>query len=142
MEIWAGNATQTERQVKLSISAVDLATDWTYTAPEVNVTLPANMSTELWSGSCPQPTKGFDKAARSGTVVLHAILRSKTGQVISRFSDWPLPYRLYGFPDPELRIEVDGDNVTVSVNKPAKGVWLDTDGDDVLEWSDNNVSFR
>lgn len=141
IEIWACNS-RTETRTTLYISAVDLNSDWRYNMPKKEVVLAENSSTELWSGACPQPqVNRGDKSAPSGTVVVHAKLVAEDGEVLARYSDWPQPYKLLELPDPGLEVKVQDDKAEVIVKRPAKGVWLDLEGDEEgVEWEDNSVS--
>ena len=143
LSIWGCNSKHTESSYTLKISAYDIATDWRLDIPEQEVTLGENRSTELWSGTCPEPPldRAFDKIAPSGTVVIHAILISK-GEVVARYTDWPQPYKLLHLPDPKLKVEVRDGKVTMNVEKPVKGVWLSVDGDDEgIEFGDNSLDL-
>ncbi|ORY21893.1 glycoside hydrolase [Naematelia encephala] len=140
LDIWAATsiASTTTRVV---VSAVDLCSSWTATVYDQQVTLGANRSTELWSGECPAPPleQAHDKTAPSGTVVVHVVLIDQDGQVIARQSNWPEPYKFLDLPDPALKVQVKGDQVHVSAQRPVKCVWLDVQGDDDADivWSDN-----
>jgi beta-mannosidase len=116
----------------LKVSAYDIASGWRKDLDDQKVILGENRSTELWSGSCPEPPleEAYDKVAPSGTVVIHARLVDEDGTVIARFSDWPQPYKLLDLPNPGLTIEQSKGEVKLKVGKPAKGVWLSVQGDD------------
>jgi len=89
------------------------------------VTLTANSATE--PGSCPF------------LVAMNHVLSARlihNGQVIARASAWPEPFKYLALPQPGLKVVSCGkDSVTVSVERPAKGVLLSTDTP--LLWSDN-----
>jgi len=143
LSIWGCNSKHTESSYTLKISAYDIASDWRLDLPEQEVTLGENRSTELWSGTCPEPPfdRAFDKTAPSGTVVIHAILISK-GEVVARYTDWPQPYKLLDLPDPKLKVEVRDGKVTINAEKPVKGVWLSVEGDDEgIEFGDNSLDL-
>ena len=141
VELWASNFGPATKG-KIEVHALDICTGWKGKVQSYDVTLEENRSTEVWKGECPAPPKeeAYDKYAPSGSVVLHAILRTEN-ETVSRISNWPEPYKLLELPDPGLKVKVEGEDVTVSCEKPCKGVWLDVEGDnDGLEWSDNGVS--
>lgn len=55
----------------------------------------------------------------------------------------PEPFKFINFPaDTEVKVNVssDGDSVTLSANRPVKGVVLDADGPDV-KWSDQGIDL-
>lgn len=150
LSIWGCNSRHDgDEQYTLQVSAYCLATGWSTSLPEKTITLGPNRSTELFSGPCPEPPqdKAYDQLAPSGTVVIQArLVETKAkGKVVARFSDWPQPYKLLDLPDPGLRLQRDGDGnrVTVTVTKPAKGVWLSVKGDDDkgVEFSDNSLDL-
>ena len=74
-----------------------------------------------------------------------------SGGVLARYADWPQPFRLLELPDPQLAVSVaideneDVARVSVSVERPAKGVFLTVDETDTgalgrkegVRWSDN-----
>jgi beta-mannosidase len=143
LAIWACNSKHTEVTYTLKVSAYDIATDWRFDLPDKEVSLGENRSTEIYSGSCPEPPpdNAFDKVAPSGTVVIHAILLNQ-GVVVARYSDWPQPYKLLDLPDPKLSMEMREGELRLSVEKPVKGVWLSVEGDDEgVEFEDNSLDL-
>jgi beta-mannosidase len=144
LSIWACNSRHTESTYTLKISAYDIATNWQHSLLDQQVTLGENRSTELWSGACPEPPreKSYDQLAPSGTVVIHATLVASSGEVVARFSDWPQPYKFLEFPDPGLELKVGNDEITISVGKPVKGLWISVQGDDAgVEFGDNSLDL-
>jgi beta-mannosidase len=73
-------------------------------------------------------------------IVVQARLVDGNGGVLARYSNWPEPWKYLIFPDPKLRIEVNGDEVTLTCAKPIKGLVLDVEGEEV-EWSDQAVDL-
>lgn len=144
LAIWATNAHE-ERTFTLLVTAHDIVNGWTTQEPwKREVVLGENRSTELYSGDCPQPPeeKWVDKVAPSGTVVVSAKLVDESGQIVARYCDWPQPYKLLDLPDPGMKVVVSGEEVRLSVEKPAKGVWLSVVGDDEgVEFSDNSLGM-
>jgi beta-mannosidase len=62
--------------------------------------------------------------------------------VIARYTDWPQPYKLLGFHDPKLKVEVRVGKVMLNAEKPVKGVWISVKGDDVgIEFGDNSLDL-
>jgi beta-mannosidase len=143
LSIWACSSHHQDEEYTLKVSAYDIATGWRVDLEDLKVTLGENRSTELWSGSCPEPpTEGaYDKLAPSGTVVVQARL-TRDGKVVARYSDWPQPYKLLDLPNPGLSITSSQSEVRIKVDKPAKGVWLSVEGDDEgVEFGDNSLDL-
>lgn len=61
--------------------------------------------------------------------------------LLARCSNWPEPYKYLSFPDPQLKIDVDGEVVTISCRKPVKGIILDVEGDEDVKWSDQAIDL-
>lgn len=76
-------------------------------------------------------------------IVVQARLLESDGTVLARYSNWPEPWKYLTFPDPKLVLKVDGDRVTLSCEKPIKGVILDLEdrsGEEV-KWSDQAIDM-
>ncbi|KAG9083623.1 hypothetical protein FS749_005886 [Ceratobasidium sp. UAMH 11750] len=152
IDVWATNSTLTSKSVTLRLLCLDLASPWTH-QEEHRVTLLPNQATEVFAAPCPcpphpEPTPGPDDDAdplptTSHSVVVSAVLvDAASGTVLSRYVDWPQPYRSYDPPDPKLNLSVEGEQVTVSVERPAKGVVLSVEGDEEeVKWSDNALDL-
>ncbi|WRT69910.1 uncharacterized protein IL334_006901 [Kwoniella shivajii] len=104
--------------------------------------LPANASTEIWTGKVPGQLVRSNDAQVPKPIVVHARLNlsSESNITVARFSSWPEPYKYLTVPDPGLKVKVQDDNVTLSCEKPLKGLVLDVDGDD-CEWSDQALDL-
>jgi beta-mannosidase len=112
------------------------------------LTLAPNQTTEIMSIPCPHPSRSASEATGQDTRVTssHSVIISarvvdtQTGQVLSRYVDWPQPYRLLEFPDPGLSVDVQGERLTVTVQRPVKGLVLSADGDGPeVRWSNNGL---
>ncbi|CAE7233738.1 unnamed protein product [Rhizoctonia solani] len=147
IEVWGTNSTLLEKRGLVKLSCFDLVSDWNH-VEEHPVTLLPNQATEILAIPCPcpphtQPIPGPDDDAdplptTSHSVIVSAVLLDEAGQVLSRFADWPQPFRSYDMPDPKLQLSVEGDIVRVGVQRPAKAVMLDVEGDDDrVQWIDN-----
>ena len=108
--------------------------------------LKPNQTTEIIVLDCPEPpgsslVSDFQpKRTNTHTVVISArLFDKKNGEILSRASNWPEPYRFINFCDPKLKFKVDGDAVQVTVGKPVKGVFFSVEGDENVKWSDNNL---
>jgi beta-mannosidase len=78
---------------------------------------------------------------RTHTVIVHALLRNpSSAEVIARATNWPEPLKHLDPVDPGLQLTVAGEeDVTISVQKPVKGLVLDVEGDERVKWSDNAI---
>ena len=147
IDVWGQNSTLEPRKARLELSFLDLYSDWTE-SKTLEATLLPNQSTELVSMRVPGPPmpQNVNAVDSSHSVVVGArLLAADSGEVLARYADWPQPFRLIDFPDPKLDVKVEGEKVTVAVEKPAKGVFftVDEEGEGVLgkpeevRWSDN-----
>lgn len=141
--MWATNSAVNVRKVRLILKAFDLRSDWTNEHKEDAELLP-NQTTELLSIPCPSPPPQVsDDPAfpTSYSVVVSArLVDSNSGEILARYADWPQPYRLTDYPDPGLRVSVEGEEISVEVEKPVKGLVFTVDDPRVEEdvkWSDN-----
>ncbi|TRM61591.1 glycoside hydrolase family 2 protein [Schizophyllum amplum] len=144
LEIWGTNSTLEEKKVKLEVTEFDLQSDWTETWQK-DVTLAANASTELYKGPLKgQPTR-TKKSEVPKDIIVSARLLDADGAVLSRYANWPEPFKFIKFPSVEavgldISVADDGTTVSLSVKKPIKGVILDVDGEDV-KWSDQALDL-
>ncbi|CUA67033.1 beta-mannosidase [Rhizoctonia solani] len=152
IEVWGTNSTLFGKRCLVKLTCVDLVSDWNH-VEEHPVTLLPNQATEILAVPCPcpphtQPTPEPDADAdplptTSHSVIVSAVLLDEAGQVLSRYADWPQPFRSYDMPDPELQLIVVGDTVRLTVKRPAKAVVLRVEGEDdqALQWSDNGLDM-
>lgn len=146
IDVWGANATLNSRGVRLELACHDLNSSWKQ-SESYNVILLPNQSTELLSIRCPgpstvgvEPPSGDPIWTSSYSVVVNARLIDSDGKILARFTDWPQPYRYVAVPDPQLSVEVSGEKVTVSVQRPIKGLWFSVEGDGPeVSWSDNSL---
>jgi beta-mannosidase len=144
--------------VKVEITAVDLKSpSWSFSQTIPSFTLLPNQSTEISSIACPCPSLSeieYELPVKtwttSGTVVVCVIIRDlESGEVLSRRSDWPQPYRYLDMKEyarqAELQITVgeDGESVRIESKRPVKGLVLGLEGDedDTVKWSDNGLDI-
>ncbi|KAI0073012.1 glycoside hydrolase [Panus rudis PR-1116 ss-1] len=143
IDIWATNSTLEEHKLTLEVQYLDLQSDWKQNFRQEVHLLP-NQTTELLTATIPEPPRsagGTFSTYTHDVVVAVRLLDISAEEVIARYTDWPQPYRHVDFPDPELDVAVSGDQVTVNVRKPVKGLVLSVaessnDADEV-KWSDN-----
>ncbi|KZT29317.1 glycoside hydrolase family 2 protein [Neolentinus lepideus HHB14362 ss-1] len=143
LEVWGTNSTLGEKRVALEVTAFDLHSDWTESWSK-DVVLAANASTELYKGELPGQPKRTKASEIPKTLIVSARLLDH-GVVISRYSNWPEPFKYIHFPDvKDLGLKIttgaDGESVELSTRKPIKGIVLDVDGDDV-SWSDQAIDL-
>jgi beta-mannosidase len=121
--IWAVNGTLKTLEVTLELNAFSL--DGAKLASESrSVKLEPNQATELgtWKPETNQPV-----------VIAARLLEGST--IYARASLFPEPYKHHLPANPNLEItRVDETHLRLQVNKPAKGVWLDSDD---TQFSDN-----
>lgn len=139
------NGTLSSLSAKLELHFHDLLSNWSHR--EVHkVTLLPNQATELLSTiRCPGPPQdnltppsGDPIWTSTYSVVASARLVDSDGKVLARFADWPQPYRYLTAPDPGLAVKVEGEVITVSVERPVKALFFGVDGAvEEVKWSDN-----
>ena len=130
---------------------MDLESNWQYKETQ-HIDLAPNQTTEVLSMPIPEPPvnpqSAFSqdlqywqpKRTRTYSVVVAArLIDASSGEVLSRSADWPLPYRYYSPPDPGLDIAVSGDSISVSVQRPIKGLIFSVKEEENVEWSDNGI---
>ncbi|KAJ7068225.1 glycoside hydrolase family 2 protein [Mycena amicta] len=140
LEIWGTNSTLSEKNVTLEVNSFDLDSDWRDRWSQ-QVVLQPNSSTELFKGPLPgQPTRTKNSQVPK-SIVVSARLLDANGQVLGRYSNWPEPFKFIKFPaDTRVEVKVDGEQVTLSTNRPVKGIVLDVEGPDV-KWSDQALDL-
>lgn len=159
IELWACNSTLEPKDAVVELVSVDLEKG-EVDRRTFDVTLAPNASTEVWKGTVPgQPTR-TSLAQVPRPIVVGARLLDKeeaanghsnghanghanghsNKNVLARYANWPEPWKYLTFPDPKLSIKVEGENVTVSAEKPIKGLILDVDGEQ-CEWSDQALDL-
>ena len=126
-EVWVVNGTleSVEATVELRLWQLDGAP---MGSERLRATIEPNGTTELGAS-------GFSLA---GAVILEARL-IVDDTIVARDSIWPEPFRYDALPDPLLFVGVDGETVTVSAIRPAKGVLLAA-GEGVA-WGDNFIDL-
>ncbi|ESK97613.1 glycoside hydrolase family 2 protein [Moniliophthora roreri MCA 2997] len=144
LEIWGTNSTLLEKQAVLEVTSFDLYSDWTNKWTK-SVTLSANSSTELHKGTVPGQPIRHKKSEVPRAIIVSARLLDEDASVLSRYSNWPEPFKYINFPSVKevaLSAEVssDGESVVLSSKKPVKGIVLDAEGADVT-WSDQAVDL-
>ncbi|KAF7798913.1 hypothetical protein EIP86_010141 [Pleurotus ostreatoroseus] len=134
LEVWATNSTLEAKEAWLEVTGFDLGD------PEVRdvfvserVELRPNASTELWAGAIPgQPVRTKQSEVPRPLVVSARLLEGEKGPVLARYSNWPEPFKYLTFPAVDqlglqIRVGPDGESVTLSTERPIKGIVLDID---------------
>ncbi|KAL1937730.1 hypothetical protein VTO73DRAFT_12883 [Trametes versicolor] len=144
LAVWGTNSAREPRKATLEVTAFDLHSDWTERFTREAVLAP-NAATELWEGALPGVPVRTSLSEVPRTVVVSARLLDVDGSVLARTSNWPEPYKYIKFPTPAevgLRVAVaaDGASVSLSANRPVKGLVLDVAGADAT-WSDQALDL-
>jgi len=144
LEIWGTNSTLSEKTATLEITSFDLESDWRDKWSK-KVKLLANSSTEVSKGQLPGQPIRTNASEVPKVIVVSARLLDEDGAVLARYSNWPEPFKFIKFPavkDLGLKaiVGLDGESVTLSAEKPIKGIILDVGGDDV-KWSDQAIDL-
>ncbi|KAG6900940.1 hypothetical protein C0993_004377 [Termitomyces sp. T159_Od127] len=144
LEIWGTNSTLIQKKAKLEVTTFDLHSDWR-TTTSVDVVLATNASTELFKGSLPGQPIRIKNSEVPRVLIVSARLIDENGQILSRYSNWPEPFKFIKFPTREelglkITVSADGESVLLSTNKPVKGIVLDVEGHDV-KWSDQAIDL-
>ncbi|GFZ45160.1 Beta-mannosidase B [Saitozyma sp. JCM 24511] len=140
IELWGCNSTVESKKAKVELVSFDLD-EGEVDRRTLDVTLAPNSSTEIWKGAVPGQTVRTSSGQVPKPIVVQARLVDEDGRVLARYSNWPEPWKYLTFPDPKLRVEVNGDEVTLTCAKPIKGLVLDVEEGEEVEWSDQAVDL-
>jgi beta-mannosidase len=126
--MWLVNGTLAAGEVELELRLVTLAGD-KLACEQRRLTLAANATTELGDW----PVELNDEQLLAARLLV-------AGAVVARAAAWPEPLKDLRLHNPELRVEqLDAETLQLSVNRPAKGVWLSAESD--IAWSDNMLDL-
>ncbi|KAF8195946.1 beta-mannosidase [Mycena galopus ATCC 62051] len=141
LEVWGTNSTLEDHKVTLEVTSFDLHADCWRDKWSKEIVLKANSSTEVHKGTLPgQPIRSKNSQIPKA-IIVSAKLINENGEVIARYSNWPEPFKFINFPaDTEVKVAVDGESVSLSTNRPVKGLVLDVEGPDV-QWSDQAIDL-
>ncbi|KAJ6539298.1 glycoside hydrolase family 2 protein [Mycena capillaripes] len=141
LEIWGTNSTLVDKKITIEVTSFDLHSDCWRDNWSKEVVLSANSSTELHKGTLPGQPIRTKNSQTPKTIIVSARLIGDNGQVLARYSNWPEPFKFIHFPaDTEVKVNVDGESITLSTNRPVKGIVLDVEGPDV-KWSDQGIDL-
>ncbi|KAG5646603.1 hypothetical protein DXG03_002907 [Asterophora parasitica] len=147
LEIWGTNSSLTEKKATLEVASFDLDSErrdkWSK-----EVVLAQNASTELFKGQLHGQPIRTKLSEVPKVIVVSARLIDEDGELetnLIAMHHRPEPFKFIRFPpvkDLGLKaiISADGESVTLSTNKPIKGIVLDVEGDDV-KWSDQAIDL-
>jgi len=127
LQVWGSNFTQTAEQLRLEIRGIDVSSGkqtWDHTS---SVKLKENQSTEVLDVLLP---------ARAEQTIFCARL-FKDEKVVARYFDWPQPLKYLDLPKPTIDIDVKEDAICVMTDRPVKGLVLETENDDDVDFLDN-----
>ena len=78
----------------------------------------------------------------SYSVVVATFLHDSSGTLLAQHIDWPQPLKFIEPRDPEIDIALSGDQLTINVKYPVKGLVLSIPGgEDDIAWSDNGFDI-
>ncbi|KAK8844526.1 hypothetical protein IAR55_006372 [Kwoniella newhampshirensis] len=141
IQLWGCNSTLKDIDVIVQLETFNLA-NGKGEKQSLNAKLASNASTEIWAGQVPGQSIRTNDAQTPEPIVVQARLYDPANldTVVSRYSNWPEPWKYLTFPNPNLKVKVNGDQVELSCDKPIKGIVLDVEGDE-CEWSDQAVDL-
>ncbi|KAJ7498968.1 glycoside hydrolase family 2 protein [Mycena latifolia] len=143
LEIWGTNSTLSDKKATLEVTSFDLHSDCWRDKWSQEVVLKANSSTELHKGTLPGQPVRTKNSQPTKTIIVSARLLGDNDEVLARYSNWPEPFKFINFPpDTEVKAVVssNGQSVTLSTNRPVKGIIIDAAGPDV-KWSDQAIDL-
>ncbi|CAK5275576.1 unnamed protein product [Mycena citricolor] len=141
IEIWGTNSTLAEKKAVLEVTCFDLDSDGWRDQWKKEVLLQPNSSTELFQGDLPGQPERTKYSQTPKPIVVSARLLDDQGVVLGRYSNWPEPFKFINFPaDTSISVAAHGETITLSTNRPVKGLVLEVDGPDVT-WSDQALDL-
>ncbi|KAF7355273.1 Beta-mannosidase B [Mycena sanguinolenta] len=141
LEIWGTNSTLVDHKVTVEVTSFDLQSDCWRDKWSKEVVLKANSSTEVHKGTLPGQPIRTKTSQVPKMIIVSARLIAESGEVLARYSNWPEPFKFINFPpDTAVKATVDGESVTLSANRPVKGIVLDVEGPEV-QWSDQAIDL-
>ncbi|KAJ3030303.1 hypothetical protein HDV00_008983 [Rhizophlyctis rosea] len=123
VDVWANNETLKEKEVELKVQAFELVSGKVLYEEKTAHTLLPNQATELVSTTLPEGDQ----------VVVTALLYAKgEATPISRFTNWPEPFKYLTFPTRDsinLSITSAADHITIKADRPLKGLYFVIEGE-------------
>jgi beta-mannosidase len=117
-DLWICNATLEDLSGKLEWSTFDIATGRQLSSESKDIQVKPNQATDILNE--------VSLGSRSRSTVVFARLVDANGQLICRAVNWPEPLKHLHFPSRRVsvRVDVQAGTVSLSSNKPIKGVEL------------------
>ncbi|WVQ73105.1 hypothetical protein IAR50_002669 [Cryptococcus sp. DSM 104548] len=141
IEVWGCNSSLEPKPATIVLETWHLH-NGTHNLRLVETTLQANASTEIWSGPIPgQPVRSTLAQPPEPIIVTARLFASGSELLLARCSSWPEPYKYLHFPKPGPECRVSEGKVKLSCEKPIKGIVLDVEGDDEVEWDDQAIDL-
>lgn len=105
--------------------------------------LSPNASTEIKTLQVPgQPIRTSTSQTPLPIIIQTQLIDPETQEILARYSSWPEPLKYLLFPDPGLKITVEGEEITLECERPVKGAVLDTEGaEGEVSWSDQAIDL-
>ncbi|CAH6720830.1 putative beta-mannosidase B [[Candida] jaroonii] len=122
IDIWGVNSSLTDVEGELKVDVYNVTTGEVLDSFSENVVMKSNQTTEF--------VKEFKITNKSPVVVYSRVV--KDGTIICSAADWPQPIKYLKFPDREVKITVEDGQVTLSTNKPVKGVEILLENDNFI----------
>ncbi|GAA5833197.1 hypothetical protein JCM11251_005171 [Rhodosporidiobolus azoricus] len=140
VDLWAGNSQLEEKDVEVELEAFELLTGKRVHQERLDVRLKENSTSELKKLKLP----ALWDDAKNAVVVAARLRKRPSGEVLSRVSLYPEPFKFLAFASHDcvdLRVCLDrsAGTVTVSASRPVKGLVLNFSTD--VKLSDNALDL-
>ncbi|ORX35177.1 glycoside hydrolase family 2 protein [Kockovaella imperatae] len=140
IQLWGCNSSLKPKRATLRLVSFDLQ-GGEVDSRDIKVDLAPNSSIEIWKGDVPGQVVRRNEGSAPKAIVVQARLIDDKGAVLARYSSWPEPFKYLTFPDPSLKIQIKGDEVTLSCSKPMKSLVFDVESGDECHWSDQTIDL-
>lgn len=131
VDIWGVNVTLQEKSYGMEVRVYHVESGaLVRTLERKKVVLAPNQATEL-----------VGKISVTQSVAIQAILFDEKDNVIYRASDWPQPLKTLSFPQRNVHMAISEDRISLSAQRPVKGVELIYNGSKIIEFEDNGFDL-
>lgn len=121
VDVWGVNSSLEDVPGTLKVDVYDIIKGEVVSSlPDEKVTLKANQTTEF--------IKDMKIPEESSVVVYSRVVDAK-GEIIASAGDWPQPLKYLKFPNRKVDVKVSDGYVTLTANKPVKGVEITLESD-------------
>ncbi|WEJ94840.1 glycosyl hydrolase family 2 protein [Yamadazyma tenuis] len=125
LDIWGVNGTTSDIKAVFKVDLYHVTTgEKLKSLEDQKVILKANQSTEIF--------KQYELDTEI-PIVAHGTFYDEEGSVLAAGADWPQPLKYLFFPDRKIEKVVKDGSITLSTNKPVKGVEIITENDIYLD---------